>query len=211
MAYDIADDGTAGEGAHVEVESTRYNFRKFPICTQRVVDDSLLKALGVELDQVPQLRDTLRLSGRADRLLGAMVLQLTGWILRDSHEHELVSKEAEVGVDAPATWWDMLVEDHFPEWWKARWPVRHKRITRTVWARYEQQVRVCPHSDIAWPDERHLDFLTWRIKPKGEEPAEQGWTGPAAGPPCDEYMRCAPGLRRRHKLDLEGNPVDVEA
>ena len=37
-----------------------------------------------------------------------------------------------VGTLVPKNWWEHLKDDHFPEWWKKRWPVQHKEVWRDV-------------------------------------------------------------------------------
>jgi hypothetical protein len=133
---------------HIQAKSVKgYEFAPVILSTLKVVKEA------EELDKLPQLRNTLQLLQRYDHTLRGMVLELTGWILRDKHEHETVLKDLEV----PKTWWDMLVRDHFPKWWKDRWPPK----SRTEHFAFEQQIRVCPHADCSWPDRRHLDFLTF--------------------------------------------------
>ena len=143
------------------VYSKRYTFKRLDLSSRRVMTEAFMEEdkdsrLTHELDRCPQLRTTLDLYSHYSKYLRGMVLDLTGWILRDSHEHELVTKEAQV----PATWWDMLVRDKFPLWWKKRWPIK----TKVQYFTFEQQVRVCPHADIAWPDPAHLDFITFEME-----------------------------------------------
>ena len=38
----------------------------------------------------------------------------------------------QVSILVPKTWWEHLKDDHFPKWWKKRWPVLHKRVWRNV-------------------------------------------------------------------------------
>jgi len=135
--------------AQAEFLPRNYEFAPVTLSTLRVVSDREAQ----ELAGVPQLRNTLQLLQHYDYILRGMVLELTGWILRDKHEHEPVTKNLEV----PATWWSMLVKDHFPKWWKDRWPPKSRTETFT----FEQQIRVCPHANVTWPDRRHLDFLTF--------------------------------------------------
>jgi len=67
----------------------------------------------------------------------------------------------------PASWWDHLKQDHFPEWLKQRWPVRFRTIVYTHTTRYQtrierqitQRVRVCPHLELPPDGRRHIQFL----------------------------------------------------
>lgn len=55
-------------------------------------------------------------------------------------------------LHVPANWWEAFKAEVLPDWVTARWPVRYKPLSYT-------QYFVCPHSTVAWPDARHLDFL----------------------------------------------------
>lgn len=46
----------------------------------------------------------------------------------------------------PATWWQMLKEQHAPDWLKRRWPVRYTTETYDARALYPK---------LAMPDEKH--------------------------------------------------------
>jgi len=126
-----------------------YEFAPVTLSNCRVVSDREAQ----ELAGMPQLKNTLQLLQRYDYIIRGMVLELTGWILRDKYEHELVTKT----VELPLTWWDMFRDKYFPLWWLKWRPSRTATKTFT----FEQQIRVCPHANVAWPDKRHLDFLTF--------------------------------------------------
>ena len=194
----------------MKTEVKQYQFERMNLSVSRILTDGTIKE---ELDRVPGLRNTLRLDIRDSytfSLAKHLVLELTGWILRDKHEHELVYKSEEITINVPLTWWDMLKQEHFPEGWLKRWPVKTVGLSKKVHFQYEQQVRVCPHANVAWPDERHLHFLTFETTPLAGVPevtkgksADSGVMCPSCGVGQDTdgdggCALCGP-LRRKMK------------
>lgn len=148
------------ENAPVTITTKRYHFDPFDITHCKVVlegdrEDRVMKKLAM----LPGVAITLHLSSRSE-LVGyvrRMVLCVNAWLLRDHNLHSVVTKT--VAVKIPKTWWEMLKRDHLPRWWLRRWPVQTKEVTELF--TFEQEVRVCPHCNIDWPDRKHLDFMTF--------------------------------------------------
>ena len=113
-------------------------------------------------EEAPSLANSLTVKIDWDKDIRVMFLTLSGWVLRDSHEHDKQTHwEA---FEVPATWWDMLKLRHFPKWWLRRWPARMAVQSRKF--EYEQQIRLCPHATFEWPDEHHADFMAFRTEAK---------------------------------------------
>jgi 8-oxo-dGTP diphosphatase len=114
-----------------------------------------------------------------------------------------------MAIKVPASWWQMLKRDCLPAWLTRRFPVRTRDVTETF--SFEQQVRVCPHSDVAFSDPRHMGFLTFE---QGE--AKEGALYAIEGE-SDDYQRyvmrgyCGTIERRRTGLIEARVPSDREA
>jgi hypothetical protein len=69
-----------------------------------------------------------------------------------------------VSVLVPKTWWEHLKEDHFPEWWKRKWPVQYKEVYRDVtfnhWALLPGFDKVPPGYEIQMFTEPYFDDPT---------------------------------------------------
>jgi hypothetical protein len=146
----------------LDSEVTRYNLERFLISTQEKLSKGVLDE---ELGKVPQLRSSMRISVDWDYILRGMIPRLTGWILRDEHKHNVTKT---MSITVPTTWWEMLKRDHFPEWWKRRWPVVEHALTKDYV--FEEEVRVCPHANVAWREPDHIEFLTFQSNPPREQP-----------------------------------------
>lgn len=92
-----------------------------------------------------------KLSVMQDQVIRQMVFQMTSWCacgrIPDSVEIEHVAW--------PANTWQMFKENHAPEWFTSRFPVKYERleIKKTV-----NHYFVCPH--IRVPDNRpHIQFM----------------------------------------------------
>jgi hypothetical protein len=187
----------------VTTKAKKYWFERFPLSASRVFSEGYLKE---ELGKIPGFRNTMKLEARERYVMDTarhLVLELTGWILRDKHEHEIVYKSEEITIDVPATWWDMLKQDNFPESWLKRWPVKTVGLSKKAHFEYEQQIRVCPHANVAWPDERHLNFLTFKTPSLRETGGFTGVWGPGPKDPDIYCPSCGVGL----DTDGDGNCV----
>jgi len=75
-----------------------------------------------------------------------------------------------VSILVPETWWQHLKDDHFPEWWKRKWPVKYKSVFRDVvfnhWALLPGFDKVPPGYEIQMFTEPYFDNPE---KPKAEE------------------------------------------
>ena len=183
----LCSDGETPESVPATVKTKGYQFERHNLSVSRILSEGYIKE---ELSKVPGLGNTLGLTVRdsyISNLAKHMVLELTGWILRDKHEHEVVHKSEEITINVPETWWDMLKQDHFPKWWLKLWPVRTVGLSKKAYFEYEQQIRVCPHANVAWPDDRHLGFLTFEpVLPR----EAGGFTGVWGPNPTDSVVNC---------------------
>jgi len=114
----------------------------------------------------PQLASSIEFLSSEDIATGNLILELRGWILAGSHGRETRGEKIEWKV--PDGWFQTLKHEHFPRWLIRHLPVRWRRFTRTVeWQ--EGPWYVCPHSNIAWPHSKHLEFLLAGPKEPREE------------------------------------------
>jgi hypothetical protein len=143
--------------AYSPAEVVLHKLKRLDVSTQEAVDP-LHRRVAEELSLVPGLRDSLGLHQEYSYILGKMVLRLTGWVLRDDRQHEVVTKT--MAIKVPASWWQMLKQDCLPAWLVRRLPVRTRDVTETF--AFEQEVRVCPHADVTFRDPAHLEFMTFR-------------------------------------------------
>jgi hypothetical protein len=153
--------GRYGRPVCIPAEIVFHRLKRLDMSTQEA--DPLYGRAARELAMVPGLRNSLELYRDYSYVLGKMVLRLTGWVLRDEHQHEVVTKTMAIRV--PASWWQMLKRDCLPAWLVRRFPVRTRGITDTF--AFEQEVRVCPHADVAFSDPAHIEFMTFRPGPCG--------------------------------------------
>ena len=155
-----------------DTQVVKHKLEQFLIGIRKRIPDETL----AELDKVPQLRNTLQATVDWDYLMRGMVVGLTGWILRDEHKQKVL-KILTVEFRMPSTWWQMFKEQYFPPWLLTRWPVKMKKIEKTEEFSFEQEIRVCPHSDVVWEDPAHIDFLMFNSNP----PRESGVLCPTCG------------------------------
>ena len=137
-------------------EAVFHSLKRLCVGTQEA--DPCLGRAREELGMLPCLRNSLELRREYSYILGRMVLRLTGWVLRDEEQHEVVSKT--MAIKVPASWWQMLKRDCLPAWLTRKFPVRTRDVTEAF--SFEQQVRLCPHADVAFSDPEHIEFLTFR-------------------------------------------------
>ena len=149
----------------IKVKTIRHTLDTVMLGTQTHISTEISERLRDELNMVPQLRNTLKLNVDLDYILKGMMLRLTGWILRDQHKHTVTKT---MSISVPTTWWEMLKRDHLPEWWKRRWPVVNHTLTKDY--TFEEEVRVCPHADVAWKDPHHIEFLEFQSDFSREKP-----------------------------------------
>lgn len=153
---------TTGLPVFSDTQIVQHQLEMFLLNAQEVIPQD---RVSEELGRVPQLRSTLRASADLDYILRGMILRLTGWILRDKHKH-MVTKTMSISV--PINWWEMLKRDHLPKWWNDRWPVVNHTLTKEF--TFEEEVRVCPHADVAWQDPQHIRFLEFHNDPPRDKP-----------------------------------------
>lgn len=90
------------------------------------------------------MHETLMLTTEDDPITNLLTAKLSAYVL---------TREVHRGTDAhlfrtPATWWQHLKADHFPQWYKRRWPVRY---TDTEVKFDYRLVHAYPQADIAVP------------------------------------------------------------
>ena len=100
-----------------------------------------------------------------DRFCEGMVYTLRVYLAGNTKSDVKMVENTVAGDPVPTSWWQMLKRDHAPEWFKKRWPVvtsiKHYTVMQEV---SYSETRVCPHADVAWPDNSHLHFLTYEDK-----------------------------------------------
>lgn len=116
-------------------EFKTYRLARFDLSASRILTDYQMALGNLELS--------------TQKLIEGMLIQMRTWFLANEH------KVDPVDVYTWETWWDHFKADHFPMWAQNRWPPKKKKqvIIRP------QHVWVCPHSDLKWPDVKHLEFL----------------------------------------------------
>lgn len=84
-----------------------------------------------------------------DDVIEGLVFKFKAWVLKGHHECRPVE------VHVPASWWDHFKVERFPDWALDRWPAKF----RTIEVYSNHAIYVCPHANVAWPDNRHIEFL----------------------------------------------------
>jgi len=82
--------GRYGRPVCIPAEIVFHRLKRLDMSTQEA--DPLYGRAARELAMVPGLRNSLELYRDYSYVLGKMVLRLTGWVLRDEHQHEVVTK-----------------------------------------------------------------------------------------------------------------------
>src|SRR5271157_5517324 len=143
----------------VDTEVVRHIFEKMDIGIRRILsnqdEDNLIIA---ELHRNPMVKNTLRLNVYYDHFLKGLVVDVLAWLVRSTGKHSTISKDMTIKI--PINWWEMLKRDCLPRWFVRRYPVKTKDITEKFF--FEQEVRVCPHTDVVWQDPRHIEFLEFK-------------------------------------------------
>lgn len=85
-----------------------------------------------------------------EKALNGMLVKLRTFLLADR------PLEKPVIVREPASWWEMFKRDWFPKAALRRWPVKW---VETKWL-IPYNVHVCPHANIKWPGNEHLEFMS---------------------------------------------------
>lgn len=69
--------------------------------------------------------------------------------------------EYKAAMLVPSNWWQHLVDDHFPEWYKKKFPVKHKTVVTTVtfnhWALLPKFNKIPPGEEIQMFTEPYYD------------------------------------------------------
>jgi hypothetical protein len=60
-----------------------------------------------------------------------LLVRLSAYVLTE----QLADEYHPVSLGLPATWWQHLKQDHAPEWFKRRWPVRFRKMTCQIHVR----------------------------------------------------------------------------
>lgn len=111
-------------------DAVRYG-EPFALHQQKVVAQAIMAKRLIEAD--------FEISDVHDRMLEQVRYTLSHRVLEEKlvekeHSaevtaHAKVSAVAFVTMDFPRSWWQHLKRDHFPAWWKRRWPVKTKQIS----------------------------------------------------------------------------------
>ena len=86
------------------------------------------------------LRNVRELKPFLDNLSGDLLLRLEAEVAQFACER----------IEVPATAWQHVKSQYFPQWYLKRWPVKMRRI---------QVYHVCPHIEIPENDSDHISFL----------------------------------------------------
>lgn len=121
------------------VPTQSFSLTRFPIAMDGFVPDSLVGS-----------PNNLTVRQEYDHRLRGMVFHLRAWLLTATHTDKHTAY-----FNTPKTWWQHFKETHFPLWLKKQFPVVYTQVP----FEYEKDIHVCPHSNIAWPDAVHLDFV----------------------------------------------------
>lgn len=109
-------------------------------------------------DISPQAAMTANLAEIYDYIIGGMCLELRAWILKS--EHAQTPNFKTVTFTCPKGRIDHLKMAIFPKWLIKIFPPKLIEKSETVrWM--EGPTYVCPHSNVAWPDRRHLEFMLY--------------------------------------------------
>ena len=113
-----------------QVESERIDLKKFRLIVQTYIHEELLDDFAIH-----------PMSDVREMAVGALMHQLFKvTITQEVYGEELGTLE----IERPATWLQMLKEQHAPYWLKRRWPVRYDTETYDARALYPK---------LALPDE----------------------------------------------------------
>jgi hypothetical protein len=111
---------------------------------QQAVSESVYHQIAHHLERDEREHAT----GIADVIAGSIVHRFRAGLAaigRYSHE---------VGFDVPADWYQALRERFAPAWWLRRWPVKTRRLSKSV----TMYKAVCPHVGVR-RDDTHFAFL----------------------------------------------------
>lgn len=98
------------------------------------------------------LLNEMRFESVEDITAQFFIQRLTFYLWGNKVHHQEVDSQVRV---YPATMWEELKRDFWPEWLKRRFPVRYSRdITHVTHNHYH----ICPHLNYKG-DRKHLDFL----------------------------------------------------
>ena len=96
--------------------------------------------------------ESLRIDQMWDSHLKQMLVGLSTTVLAHNFEDHKRTVTIPMTFQHPATWWDMLKRDHFPEWLLQRFPVRSVEETKTGKRTVTfKKYATYPEADIALP------------------------------------------------------------
>ena len=131
-----------------QVEFERIDLKKFRLIVQTYIHEELLDDFAIH-----------PMSDVREMAVGALMHQLFKvTITQEVYGEELGTLE----IERPATWFQMLKEQHAPDWFKRRWPVRYDTETHDARALYPK---------LAMPDETNnrvwvRSYLSAHTEPK---------------------------------------------
>lgn len=94
-----------------------------------------LRKLAIQHRISGQLLDDLRLDARQDALnytAEQMVLALATRVQTHNLPPDQITETRSHTTTQPATWWQHWKQDHAPQWWLRRWPVRETATEHTL-------------------------------------------------------------------------------
>jgi hypothetical protein len=104
------------------------------------------------------LRETARFD-LVERERDSMIVEMTAYVTA----HRLARETQTVTFEVPASWWQHWKQDAAPEWLRRRWPVRTRRLSRTV--RFET-FRAYPDAQVPHAEILRDGFI-WEMATQG--------------------------------------------
>ena len=108
----------------------------------------------VDTSQLRQMRFTEERD--ESRVYADGVIRKIRYFLLGRHTHDEVTEE--MVKTYPATMWEELKRDFWPDWLKRRYPVRYIREVKHV---LHKHYNICPHLNA--PQGNHLDFIVEKV------------------------------------------------
>jgi hypothetical protein len=133
-------------------DSPAFDMDNMTTFTKRVAERfRLASTRAITMRELSMVANNAELIPRIDHTIDTLFLSLRSWILAGKHAEQWCE------ISYPETWWEHVKHDLAPAWFLRRWPVKYK-IERV---RTHGETHVCPHADVKWPDNQHLEFIFW--------------------------------------------------
>jgi hypothetical protein len=129
---------------------------------QRITLEKIRIGMTQHYAKVLLLEPQISLNEHAQHIADRFMFQLEGYLWGKNDKREDKRTETKTAdVSWPSTWWEHWKEQHAPDWFKKRWPVKYSGVkydTEIIHHTTIHETRICPHLSI---DSRnhHLEFL----------------------------------------------------